>query len=437
MMRKKIKNALSAENMISIVSSCFRDVSDIYTKRKSTIDLHDYLMSCIAMFKLKYPSLLQFDNDRIDPAHSHNLKTLFHVNQAPSDSALRQRLDELDPKSLRKVYTKLFSVAQRNKVLESFQFINGAYLCSIDGTGYFHSNSVHCDNCCVKNHRDGRVSYYHQMLCAVLIHPDKGNVIPFCPEPIVKSDGQKKNDCERNASKRLLQDLKREHPHLKLVIVEDSLASNAPHIKLIEELEYQYILGAKPGDHKWLFSCVAASSRNHYECTDAKNNHHRFEFINDVPLNESNEEVRVNFLEHWETRPNGKIIHHTWVSNIKLTENNVFQIMRGGRARWKVENETINTLKTQGYQFEHNFGHGKKNLSVIMALLMMIAFMIDELGFIACKYMQQAKQVLLGKKRMWRKIRSTFDSFFIDSWDDLFDGLINGIRKSKLTPDTS
>ena len=111
--------------------------------------------------------------------------------------------------------------------------------------------------------------------------------------------------------------------------------------------------------------------------------------------------------------------------------------MRGGRARWKVENETINTLKTQGYQFEHNFGHGKKNLSVIMALLMMIAFMIDELGFIACKYMQQAKQVLLGKKRMWRKIRSTFDSFFIDSWDDLFDGLIKGIRKPKLTPDTS
>lgn len=436
-MKRKLKKSLSAENLIKTVSKYARELSDLSTKRKSPIDLHDYLMSSIAMFKLKYPSLLQFDNDRIDPANAHNLKTLFHVNQVPCDTALRERLDELDPQLLRKMFTRLFSVAQRNKVLESFEFLNGAYLCSIDGTGCFHSKSIHCENCCEKNHRDGTVSYYHQMLCSVLIHPDKSNVIPFCPEPIQKSDGQKKNDCERNAAKRLLKDLKREHPHLKLVIVEDSLSSNAPHIKLIEELKYQYILGAKPGDHKWLFSWVVSSKRHQYECTDANGNAHRFEYINDVPLNESNEDVCVNFLEHWETQPSGKVIHHTWVSNIKLTDDNVFQIMRGGRARWKVENETINTLKTQGYHFEHNFGHGKKHLSTVLALLMMIAFMIDELGFIACKSMQQAKQVLLGKKRMWRKIRSAFDSFFIASWDDLFDGLIYGIKRPQLTPDTS
>jgi len=436
-MKKKLKNALSVDNLLNLVSQWSNSIPDDTTKIKAKIPLHDHVMSAIAMFKLKYPSLLQFDKDRIDPAHASNLKTLFHVDQVPCDTSLRERLDEVDPRLLRPLFKKLFALAQRSKVLESFEYLDGAYLCSIDGTGYFHSKSVHCDNCCVKNHKDGTVSYYHQMLCSVLVHPDKKNVIPFCPEPIQKMDGSKKNDCERNASKRLLKDLKREHPHLKLVIVEDSLSSNAPHIKLLESLEYQYILGAKPSDHKWLFDWVEASSRCQYECIDENQYHHRFEYINDVPLNASNEDVRVNFLEHWETRPNGKVIHHTWVCNITLTQNNVFKIMRGGRARWKVENETINTLKTQEYNFEHNFGHGKKHLSHVLALLMMLTFMLDELGFIACYFMQQAKTVLLGKKRMWRKIRSAFDSYFISTWDDLFNCLINGFSKPVLAPDTS
>ena len=69
------------------------------------------------------------------------------------------------------------------------------------------------------------------MLGAVLVHPDKREVFALAPEPIVKGDGAKKNDCERNAAKRLLSDVRREHPHLKRVVVEDGLASNGPHIK--------------------------------------------------------------------------------------------------------------------------------------------------------------------------------------------------------------
>lgn len=436
-MKRKPGGALSTENLVKSVSSCVRNIQDNTTRNKPKLTLHDTIMSAIAMFSLKYPSLLQFDKDRQDPGHAHNLKTLFHVDQAPCDSTMRERLDKLDPRALRKIYTNIFSIAQRNKILEEYQYLQEGYFCSIDGTGYFNSDSVHCENCCVKKHRDGRVSYYHQMLCGVIVHPNKSHVIPLCPEPILKQDGSTKNDCERNASKRFLLDLKREHPHLKLVILEDSLASNAPHIKLIEELQYKYIIGAKPGDHKWLFDWVAAAVTESVEITEADGTNHRFEYVNNAPLNESNEDLKVNFLEHWETKPNGKIVHHTWVTNIFLTRNNVFRIMRGGRTRWKVENETLNTLKTQGYEFEHNFGHGNNHLSTVLAFLMMIAFLIDELGFIGCHLMQQAKKILLGKKRMWRKIRSSFDSYYILRWQDLFDSFIGHVRKPTLAPDTS
>jgi hypothetical protein len=72
--------------------------------------------------------------------------------------------------------------------------------------------------------------YYHQMLGGVLVHPDQPTVLPFAPEPMLKQDGTKKNECERNASKRMLSRIRKDHPQLKLIVV-DGLASNAPHIR--------------------------------------------------------------------------------------------------------------------------------------------------------------------------------------------------------------
>ncbi|MCH9691141.1 MAG: transposase, partial [Gammaproteobacteria bacterium] len=286
-MAKSTKNKLSAENLIRCIYDVFSRITDKTTTIKPKLPLVHYLMSGLALFKLKYPSLLQFDKHRLDPAQSHNLKTLFHIKQVPSDTSLRERLDQLSPKTLRKAFTRLFAEAQRHKTLESYAYLNGRYLVSIDGTGYFSSKTINCDSCCVKNHRDGTQTYYHQMLAAVLVHPEKSQVIPFCPEFIQKQDGAKKNDCERNASKRLLKDLKREHPHLKLLVVEDALASNAPHIELLQQLGYQFILGAKPADHTWLFDWVEASQCHYYEHRDEQGCIHQFKYLNNAPLNES------------------------------------------------------------------------------------------------------------------------------------------------------
>ena len=98
------------------------------------------------------------------------------------------------------------------------------------------------------------------MLCGAVVSPDHKEVIPLAPEPILNTDGATKNDCERNASKRFLEDYLREHPHLKTIILEDGLASNAPHIRQLEEQNLRYILGAKPGDHKFLFGLLDRAS---------------------------------------------------------------------------------------------------------------------------------------------------------------------------------
>jgi hypothetical protein len=151
----------------------------------------------------------------------------------------------------------------------------------------------------VKEHRDGSTTYYHQMLAAAIVDPDLRYVIPLAPEPIIKQDGSKKNDCERNAAKRLLQDLRRERPHFDMTIIEDSLASNAPHIKLLRELNFHFILGVKPGDHTALMENIKDTASygpmGKVEIKDGAITN-VFHFINNVPLNNGNHDVTINYF---------------------------------------------------------------------------------------------------------------------------------------------
>ena len=175
-------------------------------------------MSGLALFGLKYPSLLQFEHDRREETTRANLHALYGIERAPSDTYFRERLDELDPSQLRPLYKALFADLQRGKGLEGFDYLDGHYLLSLDGTGYFSSAKVHCPQCGEKHHRNGTTTYYHQMLGAVLVHPDHSEVFPLAPEPILKQDGARKNDCERNAAKRLLAHLRRAHPVMFLLL---------------------------------------------------------------------------------------------------------------------------------------------------------------------------------------------------------------------------
>jgi hypothetical protein len=401
--------------MQSIVRKVFNKIPD---KVSGAISLVDCLSSGLAIFNLKYPSLLKYDEDR--QSYATNLKNLFHIDKAPSDTYLRERLDEVDPSALRACFTKLFSCVQRSKYLENYIYHQGTYLISVDATGYFSSKKVHCESCCVKNHKDDTKTYYHQILGAVLVHPDCKQVIPFMPEPISKHDGNKKNDCEINAAKRLLSDLRREHPHLAVTIVEDGLYSKAPHIKLLKTLNMHYIIGAKAGDHTWLYDYVKNTSTESYTYTDEKGYRHDFNYVNDVPLNASNEDVRVNFLSHTEISNKGKVQKFTWVTDFKLTDKTVYSIMRGGRARWKIENETFNTLKNQGYNFEHNFGHGKKHLSHVFATLMLMAFLIDQIQAMACPLFQAALKKEKRISYLWPRILGIFELTFIENWEVLY-----------------
>jgi hypothetical protein len=427
-MAPKARTHLSADALFHLVRSGFATIPD---PRGADVDipLTDALMSAFAMFSLKAPSLLAFDKERAEG----NLHTIYGIERVPCDTHMREILDLISPKVLRPVFTSVFRQLQRGKALESMEFLDGHYLLALDGTGYFSSQTIHCASCLHKVHRNGAITYFHQMLGAAIIHPDLRTVIPLMPEPIVNQDGTAKNDCERNAAKRFIAKLRKDHPHLRFIVTEDSLSSNAPHIETLHAHGLRYILGVKDGDHAFLFEQVQAPDQagrvTAYERHDrAAGVTHRFRFVNDLPLNASHPNVRVNFIEYWEIGQN-KVQHFSWVTDLRVSTRNVYHLMRGGRARWKIENETFNTLKNQGYNFEHNYGHGEQHLSVVFAMLMMLAFLVDQAQQHCCALFQAVWAKLGSKRLLWERMRALFYDYALQSMRQLLETLWYGLKK--------
>src|SRR2546425_7901954 len=420
---------LSADALFGLVRSGFANIPD-YRLSDPDISLTDALMSAFAMFSLKSPSLLAFDRERAEG----NLETIYGIERVPCDTQMRERLDPVSPESLRPLFKSVFRQLQRGKALEPMAFLDGHYLVALDGTWYFSSQTIHCASCLHKVHRNGSITYYHQRLGAAIIHPDFREVIPLMPEPIVQQDGTDKNDCERNAAKRFLVKLRQDHPHLKFIVTEDSLSSNAPHIETLHDHGCHYILGVKKGDHAYLFQQGQAAEEagrvTYYERHDrAAGLVHRFRFVNDIPLNGSRTDVRVNFIEYWELSQD-QVQHFSWVTDLRVSKRNVYKLMRGGRARWKIENETFNTLKNQGYNFEHNYGHGEKNLSVVFAMLMMLAFLVDQTQQLCCALFRAVWAKFGSKRLLWERMRALFYDYRLDAMRELLEALYVGFEKS-------
>ncbi len=265
------------------------------------------------------------------------------------------------------------------------------------------------------------------MLGAALIHPDKRTVLPLMPEPIVKPDGAHKNDGERKAATRFLTKFRQDSPDLKGIVTEDSLSANAPHIEMLQDHAVHYLVGVKDGDQAFLCDQVARAEHagrvTSYERDDAtKGLHQRCRFVSDMPLNASNAALRVNVLECWETTT-GPTQHCSWVTDLRLHKGTVSRRMQGARARWRIENETCNTLKNQGYHFEHNFGHGYQHLSVVFAVGMLLALCVDQVQQWCCPLFQAAWAKWGSKRLLWEKMRALFYDYALDSMEHLFQAL--------------
>lgn len=373
--------------------------------------LAEVVKSAFAMFSLKSPSLLDFTKQTL--SEQSNLRAIYRIHgEIPSDTQMRTILDQAEPAQVRELFGSLFGILESAGIIREYHYWGEKVLVSADGVEHFSSQKVSCPSCTTKQLRNGAISYHHSGLGAVMVHPEKKEVIPLDFEPILKQDGESKNDCERNGAKRLCETLQERCPDLCILLVEDALYANAPHLRQILGYGWSYILSIKPDSHKSLFKQFegrrARGQVKSWSEVDKEGVEHKYEWTNQLYLNESACDVKVNVLMYEERKANGEVKKWSWITDLNVSQKTVKKVMNGGRARWKIENETFNTLKNQGYHFEHNYGHGYKNLATVLALIMMVAFLVDQIQQGFNKLFQGVWQGLGSKRKLWAAVRSLF-----------------------------
>lgn len=393
---------------------------------KCTYSLHDVVMSAFACMYFQDPSLLQFQRRLEKKYQRSNLQNLFRVKQTPKDSQLRDILDGLPSDSFAPLFKEFHERLRRNKHLEDYAVLPNTLMCVIDGTQHHSSKSIYCEHCLRKTHQEV-TTYSHEVLQGAIMHPDKRQVLPVMPEAISNQDGSKKQDCETNAAKRFIQKLRKTHPRQKFLLGGDGLMSHQPMIETAIAHNMSVLFVAKPDDHKYLFEWIAAYPELPFvEFVDKKGSTHRILWQNDVPLHGGEKALQVNYIEYQQRQRSGKLTYkNTWVTDILVTAENATILGRAGRCRWKIENECFNSLKNQGYELEHNYGHGKNNLCYNMYLLTLLAFFFHQIFELTDGVYQACRKFHGSKRHFWENFRVAIRLVIAENWEQLMDMLLN------------
>lgn len=396
------------DKLIQLIRGGFEKITDP-RRNNLSYSLPSLLSQSFAMFHLKDASLSSFREQF--SIRAENLERVYGVTVLPGDTALREGIDEVNPKELQQLFKPQIDLLKTKGVLQERHVLGGYTIVTVDGTGHYCSGKKGCPQCMVKNHKNGKTTYYHQLLGAVAVHPNQSTVFPVACEAIVKQDGQTKNDCELNASKRIIPQIRKTLGDEKIIAVFDALYINGPHIKALKDENINYIIGSKGQTYVDIqVERLRKDDELQSFTWETKDKKCKVNFANGLILNGQHQEILTNYFEYIEIdkKTGEQTFYSTWITDLEITPQNVKELVAVARSRWKIENETFNTLKNQGYHLEHNYGHGKLNLATNFAILTFLAFLIDQIAQHLDQDFQAAKAVCKTFKAFWERIRSIF-----------------------------
>ncbi len=329
-----------------------------------------------------------------------------------------------------------------NSLLSRLRMKQLQLLIALDGTQYHRSTSIHCEHCTVTRHK-GQATYAHSVVTPVLVAPGQKCALPLAPEFITPQDGHQKQDCENAAAKRWLSQHASRFQGHRITLLGDDLYSRQPLCEQVLAAGWNFIFVCKPTSHKTLYEWLEGLEKTGAIHTLARQRRQgkrtqldTYRFASQLPLRDGDGALEVNWCELITTDANGNVLYrNAFASNQAIDASNVEAIVQAGRARWKVENENNNTLKTKGYHLTHNFGHGKHYLSATLATLNLLAFLLHTvLDRMDSKY-QLIRAKLPSRKMFFQHIQALTCYHCFDSFEALLDFMMKGW---KLTlPDTS
>ncbi len=423
-----------------------RHTADLPDFRKpspnTTYQIPDAALGAFGIFFTQSPSFLEYQR-RLKQRQGHdNAQTLFGVEQIPCDNQVRNLLDPIAPSHFNPVFIEVFKHLEQQHLLEPLRVLDHQLLVSLDGTQYFSSKTLHCQNCLTRRLSNGQTLYYHSAITPVVVCPGHSQVISLAPEYIMPQDGHDKQDCEQAAGKRWINQYAATLVPHQVTLLGDDLYSKQPLCSLALHHGFNFIFVCKPDSHTKFYERVAFwqdhDALTHYE---QRRRHGRatevamYRFINDVLLQDGKQTLSVNWVEITvvNAKTGEQLYYNTFITNHRLTKANVAQVAQAGRGRWKVENENNNVLKTKGYHLEHNFGHGKQYLSATLLSLNLLAFLFHTVLEWSDEPYALVRQELARRQTFFDDIRALTRYMVFESWHHLMAFMIRGLElESKL-----
>jgi len=457
--KKKNQRLLSFGNLVNKLRERIKKFPDRRIGKNISKSLEDAALGAFSIFYMQSPSFLSHQQLMQTTKGKNNARSLFGIEEILSENHIRNLLDVVDPQLLNPVFMEIVNDLREGGYIEEYR--SNTYkkniLIGMDATQYFSSKKISCPQCNTrrrveKENDKETVDFYHCVVSPVLLKPGLNRVISLPPEYIIPQDGSEKQDCEYNASKRWFDKygeyiLELGDGEGGVTVLGDDLYCKQPFCEEILRHKFNFILVCKPDSHKTLYEYLKLLQEEIEEeevkIARWKGKYRQvntYRFYNQVPIKDGEKGVlEVNWCEIVTTDHEGKVIYkNSFATNHKITGENVAQIVEDGRARWKVENENYNVLKNRGYHLEHNFGHGKKHLSSLLATFNLLAFLFHTVLEIVDEKYALVRRELVKRKTFFQHLQVLTCYWYFENWDVMMVFMIEGLElEVPQVPDSS
>jgi hypothetical protein len=434
---------LTFGDLIGELREMMRQFPDKRTGCNIKYSMEDVAAAAFSVCFTQSPSFLAHQIALTETQGNSNAQTLFGIQKIPTDNPIREMLDPVPPQQVFPMFERVFAALYERGQLQAFRAVEGQLLVALDGTQYHRSSCIRCDGCTVTEHSNGPIDCAHSVVTPVMVAPGHRRVLPLEPEFITPQDGHHKQDCETAAAKRWISQYAERYRELEVTLLGDDLYSRQPLCEHALAAGLNFIFVGKPSSHPTLYEWLDGLSTTpavHTLIRERRRGKRRerdtYRFAKALPIRAGDDALEVNGCELTTTDPDGKVLYcNAFISNNAIHAGNVAAIVQAGRARWKVENENNNTLKTQGYHLTHHFGHGQQYLSRLLLTLNLLAFLLHTvLDMTDAKYpLIRAK--LPSRKLFFQHIQALTCYLCFDNFDALLDFMLRGLRID--LPDTS
>lgn len=433
---------LSFDRLRSILVATVTHLPDYRTGPNRRYEISDAALGAFAVFFTQSSSFLAHQRDMQRRKGHNNAQSVFGVDQVPTDPQIRNLLDPISPDHLAAPFWQVFEHLQKGDYLKAYQGWLGTWLMAFDGTQYFHSTEIHCPQCTERVIHD-RTHYSHTLVAPLIVAPGQSQVIALEPAFVMPQDGQEKQDCELQASKRWLERNARRFPAGSVTVLGDDLYSHQPFCELLTSYKWHFAFTCKPESHAALYEEIALLAKvgGVQELTERHHNGSRreiwqYRYALRVPLRADVKPLYVNWCEVTiiDEATGERLYHNAWATDHGLDAASLHAFVIAARTRWKSENENNNVLKNYGYHLEHNFGHGQQYLALTLVMLNICAFLFHTVLDLCDALYRRVRTELVARRTFFNDIQALMRYLYFENWQALINFMYTGLELDTDSP---